>query len=78
MSRQYHYAIILQPEPEAGGYSVSVPALPGCYTQGETIAQCIERAQEAIAAYIESLLAADKSVPEEAEHPQAIVISVAA
>ena len=23
-------------EPEAGGYSAEVPALPGCYTQGET------------------------------------------
>jgi predicted RNase H-like HicB family nuclease len=24
-------------EPEAGGYSAEVPALPGCYTQGETL-----------------------------------------
>jgi len=49
------YTIILEPDPEVGGYTVTVPALPGCITQGETVEQCIERAQEAIAGYIESL-----------------------
>jgi predicted RNase H-like HicB family nuclease len=28
---------IVRPEPDAGGYSASIPALPGCHTQGETI-----------------------------------------
>jgi predicted RNase H-like HicB family nuclease len=28
---------IVYSEPEAGGYSAEVPALPGCYTQGETL-----------------------------------------
>jgi predicted RNase H-like HicB family nuclease len=28
---------LVYPEPEAGGYSAEVPALPGCYTQGETL-----------------------------------------
>ena len=42
------YTILLEPDPEEGGYTVTVPALPGCITQGETIEQCIERAQEAI------------------------------
>ena len=72
------YTIILHPEPEEGGYSVIVPALPGCVTQGETVEQCIERAKEAIAGYIESLEAAGEPVPEETERPQAITISVAA
>jgi predicted RNase H-like HicB family nuclease len=27
----------VRPEPEAGGYSASIPALPGCHTQGETL-----------------------------------------
>ena len=49
------YTIILEPDPEVGGYTATVPALPGCITQGETIEQCIERAQEAITGYIESL-----------------------
>ena len=49
------YTILLEPDPEEGGYTVTVPALPGCITQGETIEQCIERVQEAITGYIESL-----------------------
>ncbi len=28
---------LVYPEPEAGGYSAEVPALPGCYTQCETL-----------------------------------------
>jgi predicted RNase H-like HicB family nuclease len=28
---------IVRPEPEAGGYSASIPALPGCHTQGDTL-----------------------------------------
>lgn len=72
------YTIILHPEPEEGGYSVEVPALPGCVTQGETIEECIVLAQEAIALYIEDAVAHGEPVPEEDEHPQAITISVEA
>lgn len=70
------YTIILEPDTEAGGYTMTVPALPGCITQGETVQQCIERAQEAIAGYIESLVIAGEPVPEETEHPQMITIDV--
>lgn len=72
------YTIILDPDPEEGMYTVTVPALPGCITQGHTVAECIERAQEAIAVFIESLQAAGEPVPEETERPQAITIDVAA
>lgn len=72
------YTIILEPDPEEGGYTVSVPALPGCVTQGETIEECIERAKEAISGYIESLEAHGEPVPEEREPLQAITIDVAA
>ena len=48
-----------------------VPALPGCITQGETIEQCIQRAREAIAGYIESLKAEGELTPGETEHPPA-------
>lgn len=72
------YTIILEPDTEEGGYTVTVPALPGCITQGETIEQCIERAQEAIIGYIESLRSAGEMIPEETERPQMITIDVAA
>ena len=72
------YTIILEPDTEAGGYAVTVPALPGCITQDETVEQCIERAQEAITGYIESLIADGEVIPEEVERPQMITIDVAA
>lgn len=74
----YQYTIILHPEPEAGGYSVTVPALPGCVTQGETLEEAIAMAKDAIRLYVESLLAEGKMVPQETEHPQAIIVDVAA
>ncbi len=38
---------IVRPEPEAGGYSGSIPALPGCHTQGETLDEVRANLREA-------------------------------
>jgi predicted RNase H-like HicB family nuclease len=38
---------IVWPEPEAGGYSASIPALPGCHTQGETLEEVRANLSEA-------------------------------
>ena len=73
---EYRYTIIL--EPDEGGYTVTVPALPGCVTQGETIEEAIVMAKDAIRLFIETLIAEGKPVPLELEHPQAIIINVAA
>ncbi len=40
---------------EEGGYTVLVPALPGCITYGETVDEAIAMAKEAIEVYIEEL-----------------------
>ena len=61
---QYKYTVIFEPA-EEGGYVVRVPALPGCYTQGETLEEAKEMAKEAIACYIESLIKDGLPVPEE-------------
>ena len=34
-------------ESEAGGYSAEIPALPGCYTQGETLEEVRANLREA-------------------------------
>lgn len=59
------YTVILVPE-EDGGYSIEVPALPGCYTQGETRQEAIAMAKEAITLYLESRKAHGEPVPKEA------------
>lgn len=72
------YTIILEPDTDDGGYTVTVPVLPGCITQDETVEQCIERARETIEGYIESLEIDGLPIPEETERPQMITINVAA
>jgi predicted RNase H-like HicB family nuclease len=48
------YRILLRKEPE-GGYTVTVPTLPGCITYGDTLEDAKKMAREAIELYIESL-----------------------
>ena len=60
----------------ADGLGYTIPG--GIVRYGETVEQCIERAQEAIAGYIESLIADGEPVPEEIDRPQMITIDVAA
>ena len=38
---------IVRPEPDAGCYSASIPALPGCHTQGETLDEVRSNLREA-------------------------------
>ena len=40
---------------ESGGYWAEVVELPGCFTQGKTVAETEERAREAIELYLETL-----------------------
>ena len=56
------YKIMLRKEPE-GGYTVTVPSLPGCVTYGDTIEEAIEMAKEAIELYIESLKEHGEEIP---------------
>jgi predicted RNase H-like HicB family nuclease len=56
------YTIVLETEKE-GGFVVSVPALPGCLTQGESRTEALRNAREAIAAYIEELRSRGEDIP---------------
>ncbi|HME71233.1 MAG TPA: type II toxin-antitoxin system HicB family antitoxin [Myxococcota bacterium] len=50
---------------EEGGYVVSVPALPGCFTQGETIEEARAMIVEAIEGYLETLTTHGEEIPVE-------------
>lgn len=71
--KERRYTIILHPDPEEGGFTVTVPALPGCVTQGETVDEAVTMAKDAIELYIESLIADGEAVPEEDEAPLQIM-----
>jgi len=48
------YTVLLERN-EDGRYTVTVPSLPGCITEGDTREEAISNVREAIAGYIETL-----------------------
>jgi predicted RNase H-like HicB family nuclease len=38
---------LVRPDPDVGGYSASIPSLPGCHTQGETLDEVRANLREA-------------------------------
>jgi predicted RNase H-like HicB family nuclease len=57
--RIYDFNVLLEPDEEAGGYVVSCPALPGCYSQGDTIGEALENIKEAILLCLEEVKIVD-------------------
>ncbi len=48
------YAVVVHQDPE-GGFWGEVPALPGCYSQGETVDELKQNIREAIAGVLQVL-----------------------
>ena len=48
------FIVVLDPG-EEGGFNVSVPALDGCFTQGESEEESLKNAKEAILCYLEGM-----------------------
>ncbi len=63
------YTVVLERN-EDGGYTVNVPALKGCVTQGHTIAEALIRIQEAITCHIESMISLRLPVPTDCKNVQ--------
>jgi len=66
--RVLSYTVLFEPQPE-GGYSVHVPALPGCVTEGDTMDEARRMAADAIRAYCESLVADGEALPPDVSEP---------
>lgn len=78
------YTVVLLREPD-GRYSVSAPALSGCFTWGDNIAHALQMAEEAIALYLEVLQEDGEAMPEDtgevcldmSETSEALVVKLA-
>jgi len=51
---------------EEGGYWAEAPALPGCFSQGETLDEALANVREAIELHLESLRDEGQEVPRDA------------
>jgi len=58
------YTVIYTNEPE-GGFTVTVPSLPGCVTYGKDLKEAEEMVKEAISLYLESLNVHKEMIPTE-------------
>ncbi|MAG78264.1 HicB family protein [archaeon] len=59
MEKVYNYTVLIEQD-EDGIYVAKVPDIPGCYTQGKTVEEAMERIKEAVEVCLET---AEKYVP---------------
>lgn len=69
------YTIELEPL-ETGGFSVSVPALPGCVTWGTSFDHAVTMAREAIEVWLETLQELGQPIPEERPALHSVTLGV--
>jgi predicted RNase H-like HicB family nuclease len=72
----HEYTIILEPDPEDGGFTVLVPALPGCITEGDTREEALANAKEAILLHLESMLADGEPIPPDVSDLEVLKVAV--
>lgn len=61
------YIAIFEPDTEVGGYSVTIPALPGCISEGNTFEEAYANIKEAAELYLEVMQGNNEEIPQEAE-----------
>lgn len=71
----FKYTVIFEPA-EEGGYIASVPALPGCTTQGETFEEAVEMIQDAISGYLAVMKEEGQDIPTEKDDVVVTKVSV--
>ncbi len=59
----YDFKVLLEPD-ETGGYVVVCPALQGCYSQGDTVAEAMMNIKEAIELCLEDMRARGEPIPD--------------
>jgi predicted RNase H-like HicB family nuclease len=71
-SRTYTLSI----EKYSDGYLAYFPALPGCNTWGETYEDAIKYAEEALALYLDTLMAHGDDIPEETDNAKPVSLGI--
>ena len=61
------YTVLLRRNTDTTGYSVVVPELPGCFSQGSTLEEAISNSKESIELHLEGVMEDGEEVPEELE-----------
>lgn len=70
-----HYSVVVIRGQEHG-YYVTVPLLPGCFSQGETVNEALRNVREAIEGHVAALADLGEEIPPEQETPQLFTLEV--
>lgn len=62
VAKVFQYTAVFEPE-KTGGYSVTIPSLPGCISEGDTFEEALTNIKEATELYLEDL--EDSQIPKE-------------
>ena len=68
--------VIVIPDEDGVGYTVEVPSLPGCISEGDTLQEALANIKDAIAEYIADMIANGEDVPEDAAPITVMAIEV--
>ncbi len=69
------YSVVVH-RAEEGGFWVEVPALPGCYSQGESVEETLGKVREAIVLYLEVLRDEGQDAPKDADVVYQVSVAV--
>ena len=51
-SAHWTFTVVVEPDPDDGGYVVHCPALKGCWSQGETVDEALHNIVDAISGWL--------------------------
>jgi len=60
----YQYIAVFEPD-EKGGYTVTIPSLPGCISEGDTFEEALKNIKEAAALYLEVMRKRREEIPKQ-------------
>ena len=65
-SKKLHqYTAIFEPDKEVGGFTVTIPSLPGCISEGDNFEKALENIKEAASLYLEVMKKDKEKIPDE-------------
>lgn len=62
--RIYHYTAVFEPD-DTGGFTVIIPSLPGCISEGDTFEEALKNIKEAANLYLEVIRERKEDIPNE-------------
>ncbi len=66
----YQYAAVFEPCDALGGFTATIPSLPGCISEGDTFEEALKNIQEAASLYLEVVKKSKEDIQEKDQKKQ--------